>query len=85
MFIIQLISNILERIETLLGLPRQFRIGTREDKRDGLLRYDGFIEIAKEIIRKEDVGLPQEGKGGIRSLRRDMKRAKRLLRDYITP
>jgi len=83
--IIQLVTNMFERIESLLGLPREFRIGTREDSHDGLLRNDGFLEFAKVIIRKEDVESPKEGKGGMRSLRKDIKKSKQLLRSRIAP
>jgi hypothetical protein len=83
--IIQIVTNMFERIETLLGLPREFRIGTREDSCDGLLRSEGFLEFALAIIRREDVGRPEEGKGGMRSLRKDMKKARQLLRSCIAP
>lgn len=83
--IIQLVTNMFERIENLLGLPPEFRIGTREDHPQGLLRGEGFLELAKTIIRKEDVGSPAQGKGGMRSLRKDMKKAKYLLRSRIAP
>lgn len=69
----------------MLGLPRELRVGTREDGHGGLLNQDGFLEIAKAMIRKEDRGLPEEGKGGIRSLRRDIKKSKKLLRACIAP
>ncbi|KAK3940238.1 hypothetical protein QBC46DRAFT_261484, partial [Diplogelasinospora grovesii] len=72
-------------LKSLLGLPRELRIGKREDGQDGLFRAKRFLEVAKTIIQKEDVGQPEEGKGGIRSLRKDMKKAKRLLRGRIAP
>ncbi|KAK0705862.1 hypothetical protein B0T26DRAFT_724769 [Lasiosphaeria miniovina] len=85
--VIHLVTNMLERIETLLGLPRELRIGTRVDCIDGGLfrTSDRFLELAEAFIRKEDVGRAEDGKGGIRSLRRDMKKAKRLLRGAIAP
>ncbi|KAK3370717.1 hypothetical protein B0T24DRAFT_626824 [Lasiosphaeria ovina] len=85
--VIHLVTNMLERIEMLLGLPRELRIGTRMDGIDGGLfrTSDRFLELAEAVIRKEDVGRAENGKGGIRSLRRDMKKAKRLLRGAIAP
>jgi hypothetical protein len=83
--IIHIVTNMFERMEIVLGLPREFRIGTREDLQDGLLRSEGFIEIAKSLLRKEDEGRPEVGKGGIKSLKKNLKRAKRLLRDHIDP
>lgn len=39
--VIQVVINMFEQIETLLGLPCKFRIGTREDSRNGLLGNEG--------------------------------------------
>ena len=83
--IIQLVNNMFERIETLLGLPREFRIGTREPTHDGLFKTEGFLDIVTTILRKEEPGQPEEGKGGIKSLQRDMKKAQQLLRERIAP
>ncbi|KAK5652235.1 hypothetical protein OQA88_10732 [Cercophora sp. LCS_1] len=83
--IIHLVTSMFERIESLLGLPRELRIGTREVGHDGLLRSEGLLRLAESLIRREDTGRPEEGKGGIKSLRRDMKKAKRLLRGRIAP
>lgn len=74
-----------ERMETVLGLPREFRIGTREDSHDGLINKAGFSEFTKALLLKENGGRPEEGQGGIMSLRKDMKKAKRLLRCHIAP
>ncbi|SPQ25752.1 7047ebb1-cdd5-496e-807f-0c89b17f72aa [Thermothielavioides terrestris] len=61
---IDLITNMLEKIESLLGLPREFRIGEREGRQHGLFRRsEGFLEIAPAVIRREDAqGLPEDGK-----------------------
>jgi hypothetical protein len=83
--IIHLVANMFERIERLLGLPRRLRIGSREDTQDGLFVREGFLGLAESIIRREETGRPEDGKGGIRSLRRDMRTAKRLLREKISP
>ena len=83
--IIQLVANMFERMETLLGLPREFRIGTREDSHNGLIFNTGSSEIARALLLKEDGGRPEEGQGGIGALRKDIKKAKRLLRSHIAP
>ncbi|QKX60580.1 uncharacterized protein TRUGW13939_07725 [Talaromyces rugulosus] len=85
MMIIQLVTNMFERMETLLGLPREFRIGTRENSHNGLIFNAGFSEIARALLLKEDGGRPEEGQGGIGALRKDIKKAKRLLRSHIAP
>ncbi|KAK2598638.1 hypothetical protein N8I77_012033 [Diaporthe amygdali] len=83
---IQMVTNTFERMERLLGLPREFHIGTRDGGgTGGLLSGDGFLDVAKSMLRKEEVGRPEEGQGGIKYLRKTMKKAKRLLRDRIAP
>jgi hypothetical protein len=83
--IIQLATNMFERIESLLGLPTELRIGTRDDNHQGLLETEGFLELAVAIIRKDELGSPKHCKGGMRSLREDMEKSKVLLRTRIAP
>lgn len=83
--IIQLLTNVLERIESLLGLPLELCIGTREPADGGLFVREGMLTLAESMVRMEDTGWPEDGKGGVRSLRRDMERAKELLRSRIAP
>jgi hypothetical protein len=83
--VIQLVTNMFERIETLLGLPQEFRIGKRKDNHDGLLRDGGILEFARSILRTEEVGRPEGGRGGMRSLRKNMKKSNQLLRSRIAP
>lgn len=80
--IIQLVTNMFEKMESLLGLPREFCIGSREDSYNGLLRTEGFLEFAKSMIQKEDAGRPE---AGMVSLRRNMRKAQQLLRSRIAP
>lgn len=83
---IQMVTNTFERMERLLGLPREFHIGTRDGGgSSGLLSGDGFLDVAKSMLRKEEVGRSEEGQGGIKYLRKTIKKAKRLLRDRIAP
>jgi hypothetical protein len=83
--IIQLVTNMFERIENLLGLPSDLRIGTREDNHEGLLRTENFLDLAVSIIRKDEHGSPKQRRGGMQSLRQDIEKAKMLLCTRIAP
>ena len=83
--VIQIVTNMFEKMETAIGLPQEFRMGTCDNERGGLLRDEDLLKFAKSMIQKEDIGRPEEGKGGIKSIRKNMKTAKRLLRDRIAP
>ncbi|KAM7214157.1 hypothetical protein V8F06_010472 [Rhypophila decipiens] len=83
--IIHLVTNMFERIENLLGLPRELRLGSRKVGNDGLLGREGLLELSQLLIHTEDRGRPEEGKGGVKSLRSNIKKEKRLLRDHIAP
>ncbi|KAK4450285.1 hypothetical protein QBC34DRAFT_78098 [Podospora aff. communis PSN243] len=83
--ILNLVANMFERIELLLGLPLHLRIGSRGDSQDGLFVRQGFLGLAESVIQREDVGRAVDGKGGVVSLRRDMGTTKRLLREKISP
>jgi hypothetical protein len=83
--IVQLIANMLERIENLLGLPPELCIVTRECVDGGLLKTEGILTLAESMIRGEDTGWPEDGKGGVKLLRSDMETAKELLRTRIAP
>lgn len=85
---IQMVTNSFERMERLLGLPREFHIGKRGGGgggSGGFLDAHGFLPVAGSMLRKEEVGRPEEGKGGIQYLRKAIKKARRLLRDRIGP
>ena len=81
--IIQLILNVFGRIEILLGLPKQFRVGNRETSEDGLFGQGDALDCAIAKIRQEEVGRQEEGKGGVRSLRENIEKATELLRTRI--
>ncbi|EPE30391.1 Zn2/Cys6 DNA-binding protein [Glarea lozoyensis ATCC 20868] len=83
--IIQLVTNMFERIEILLGLPSEFRLGTREDDPRGLLRDEVFFKFAISVIQKENDLSPEQERGGILSLRRDIEQSKHLLCSRIAP
>lgn len=85
--IIDVVLNIFDKIEALLGLPREFRLGKRDDGHSGLFRREGFLNIAEEMLRREldDGGLPVDGKGGVKALRRNLSRTRQVLRALIDP
>lgn len=87
---IQMVTNSFERMERLLGLPREFHIGKRGGGESGggsggLLNAHGLLRVAESMLRKDEVGRPEEGRGGIQYLRQSIKKARRLLRDRIAP
>lgn len=75
----------LERVESLLGLPAEFRINHREDDGNGLLKNQGLVEIAATMLSKEELRCSENGKGGIKALRSYIRKSKQLLRENIAP
>ncbi|KAI1503765.1 hypothetical protein F5X99DRAFT_89699 [Biscogniauxia marginata] len=82
---IQIATSLFEKIEGLLGLPQELRVTVRGGKPEGLLSEEEFTEAVKIILAKDEPGNPEQGKGGVKSLRRNMKRATQLLRESIAP
>ncbi|KAI1381464.1 hypothetical protein F4677DRAFT_403085 [Hypoxylon crocopeplum] len=83
---IQIITSLFEKMENLLGIPQQFRVNMSGSDRDGLFSGEHFTEVVKLVIAGEElICQPVNGKGGIKSLRENMKRAKKLLRESIAP
>lgn len=80
-----MVTSLFERIEILLGLPREVRLGTRKEDTLGLFNGNGFMDITGPIMKKEEEGEPHHGKGGIKCLRQYIKKTKQLLRDGIAP
>lgn len=83
--LIQIVTSLFERLETLLGLPREFRIGGREPECPGLFGQQGFMETARPIMRNEEIGAMDHGKGGVEALRRHIRKTKQLLKESIAP
>ncbi|ROW04823.1 hypothetical protein VMCG_04866 [Cytospora schulzeri] len=83
--LIQIVTSLFERMETLLGLPREFRMKSRKGEPQGLLSDHEFMELARCILRKEYHGRPELGRGGTRALRKNITRVKQLLRESIAP
>ncbi|KAI0884764.1 uncharacterized protein GGS22DRAFT_146690 [Annulohypoxylon maeteangense] len=83
---IEIVNNLFERIESLLGIPRQFRVGTRGSDDGGLLNEEEVNGALNMMILKEElVYQPERGKGGAKSLRMFLDMTKQLLREKITP
>lgn len=83
--LIQIVTSLFERLETLLGLPREFRIGGREPECPGLFGQQGFMEAARPIMRNEEIGAMEHGKGGVKALRIHIRKTKLLLKESIAP
>ncbi|ROW15155.1 hypothetical protein VPNG_03108 [Cytospora leucostoma] len=83
--LIQIITSLFERMETLLGLPREFRMSARRGEPQGLLSQQEFMELARTIIKRDDRGSPEHGRGGIKALRRNISEVKQLLKESIAP
>ncbi|KAI1132428.1 hypothetical protein F5Y10DRAFT_208032 [Nemania abortiva] len=82
---IQIIMSLFERLESLIGLPSELRITMRVVDRGGLFVDKDFQSVVKTVLSKDEVGRPENGKGGVASLRKHMKDAVRLLRESIAP
>ncbi|KAI1209520.1 uncharacterized protein F4807DRAFT_467707 [Annulohypoxylon truncatum] len=83
--LIQTVTSLLERIGVLLGLPQEFRISRRRGEERGLLSAPGFLSLTKLALEKEDAGTGLNGKGGMKALRKNIAKAKQLLRERIDP
>ncbi|KAI0013520.1 hypothetical protein F4779DRAFT_399868 [Xylariaceae sp. FL0662B] len=82
---IQISTSLFERIESLLGLPHELRVTIRGGKREGLLSEEDFTEVIKAVLSRDESGRPENGKGGVKLLRKNMKKAMQLLRESIAP
>lgn len=78
---IQMATNLFEQVETLLGVPAEFRIDLNARNGEGLLSSDDFDSVMASVVRKE----ASRTTGGIHTLRHNVKRAHELLRDHIAP
>ncbi|KAI3325963.1 hypothetical protein HD806DRAFT_428962 [Xylariaceae sp. AK1471] len=85
LILIQIVTSYFEKIEVLLGLPIELRISRRRGEREGLFGAYGFLDLATAILGREDGETLGSGKGGIKTLRRNISRAKALLKERIAP
>jgi hypothetical protein len=85
LILIEIVTSHLEKMEALLGLPIELRISRRRGERDGLFGAYGFLDLATAILGRGDDETLGRGKGGIKALRRNIARAKSLLKERIAP
>lgn len=83
---IQVVINLFEKMENLLGIPQEFRIGRRGNNHGGLLCEPEFFRILKAVLSKEElICKPDLGKGGVNALRKYIEQTRQILRDSIEP
>lgn len=82
---IQMTLNLFEKVERCLGLPPTIRIDPQAKNGGGVLSQSEFGGILEIIISKEEEQLEYGIIGGINSLRKNIHRARELLRDDISP
>ncbi|KAI0131222.1 hypothetical protein F4814DRAFT_445363 [Daldinia grandis] len=83
---IQVVINLFDKMEKLLGIPQEFRIGKYGTNHDGLLCEPEFFRFLKAALSKEElICKPDHGKGGVNALRKYIEQARQLLRDSIEP
>jgi hypothetical protein len=76
-------------LESLIGLPRESRISQRISKygeaHGALFSEEDIISLAKLVASKDNIENPENGRGGVKSLRKYMKKVTQLLRESIAP
>ncbi|KAI1411742.1 hypothetical protein F5Y13DRAFT_200729 [Hypoxylon sp. FL1857] len=80
---IEIVNNLFQRMEDLLGIPSELRIGPRGTDNGGLLSEEGFAETLRMMVSREELlYLPEYGKGGARALRKYIKKTKQLWEEH---
>ncbi|KAI1354863.1 hypothetical protein F5Y01DRAFT_328645 [Xylaria sp. FL0043] len=82
---IQIATSLFEKVECMLGLPPELRVTTRAVDRGGLRVEDDFLDVIKSVLSRDEIGKPENGKGGAASLRKHIEMAMQLLRESIAP
>ncbi|KAF1993195.1 hypothetical protein P154DRAFT_583058 [Amniculicola lignicola CBS 123094] len=85
LILIETVTNLFEKIDVLLGLPEEFKMNKYRAQQQGLLNVPHFSDVAWSILRRVDKEGGDDGKGGIKSLRKHMVKVKRLLRERFAP
>lgn len=85
MILIQIVTHFFDKIEKQLGLTQENRLSGRGGHYAGLLSDEDYARMVKVVTRKEEIGEPDTGRGGIKCLRKLIKRAKQLLKESIAP
>ncbi|KAF2795004.1 hypothetical protein K505DRAFT_374215 [Melanomma pulvis-pyrius CBS 109.77] len=85
LILIETVTNLFEKIDALLGLPKEFKISKHRAQQQGLLNVPHFSDVAWSILRRVDKEGVDDDKGGMKSLRKHMVKVKRLLRERFAP
>ncbi|KAI1095103.1 hypothetical protein F5B19DRAFT_441935 [Rostrohypoxylon terebratum] len=81
---LEIVNNLFQRIESLIGIPQQLRVSKCGSACDGLLSDEEINGTLKMMISKEElVYQPQYGKGGAKALRMFLDMTGQLLREKI--
>lgn len=83
---LEIVNNLFQRIESLIGIPQQLRVSKRGSDGDGLLSDEEINGTLKMMISKEElVYQPEYGKGGAKALRTFLEMTGQILREKISP
>ncbi|RYP10843.1 hypothetical protein DL764_000395 [Monosporascus ibericus] len=82
--LIQIVTNLLERVDDLLGLPEKYRLTTKS-RCEGLLSDKSLTKLFQIVMKKEGKRNDKGGNGGIGALRKLLKKNRRLLTKSIAP
>ncbi|KAI3394020.1 hypothetical protein diail_3284 [Diaporthe ilicicola] len=85
LILIEIVTSLFDRLDALLGLPKELRMSRRRREQKGLLSTADFSDLTSLILRKDEQRGHEDGKGGIKALRRHLAGAKQLLRECIAP
>ncbi|KAG8161615.1 hypothetical protein KVR01_008602 [Diaporthe batatas] len=85
LILLETVTSLFERLDALLGLPKELRISRRRREQQGLLSATDFLDLTSLILRKECQEGHADGKGGIKALRVHLAGCKQLLRECIAP
>ena len=85
MIFIQIVTHLLGRIERLLGFPREFRLDASGNDYQGLLSHEESNKIVKGVFEKEARSNHKNGRGGIKALRKKLRKSEQLLKESIAP
>ncbi|KAI1139720.1 hypothetical protein F5Y05DRAFT_411906 [Hypoxylon sp. FL0543] len=79
---VEVVNNLFERMENLLGMPQEFRVGMRVSGNDGLLSEEYFTGALRMMMSQEElVYMPEHGKGGVKALRIYIEKTKQSMRN----
>ena len=83
MILIQISMHLIEKVEMMLGVPQECCLNGRAGFSEGLLSDRDFAKIVQAVLKKEESGCSEHGRGGVKALRKHMKSAKQLLKEII--